>query len=206
MSMQTPPDSELVPRLRSDPKALDAFYRRHVDRVTRFAARRCQNPEDLADVVADTFVEALLSADRFDPRRGEPVAWLLGIAAHRVSGTYRRDRRDRALGAALSGRELLDEDDYERLSRRIDAERLAPAIALALDAMPPGERDVLELVDLDGLAPVEAARALRILPAAARMRLARARRRLRSELGPIHLPDDHPPVATLNPITREPRP
>lgn len=199
-SMHPPADSELVTRLRTDPAALDAFYRRHVDRVTRFAARRCRNPEDLADVVADTFVEAVLSAERFDPARGEPVAWLLGIAAHRVSGTHRRDRRDRALGVALAGRELLDEDDHERLGRRIDAERLAPAIERALAAMPPGERDVLELVDLDGLAPAEAARALGILPAAARMRLARARRRLRRDLGP-----DHNAFATFDPSPREPR-
>jgi DNA-directed RNA polymerase specialized sigma24 family protein len=57
-----------------------------------------------------------------------------------------------------------------------------PRAPRGLARLPAGERAVMELVALDGLTPTEAAEALGILPPAARMRLARARRRLREGL------------------------
>jgi len=47
---------------------------------------------------------------------------------------------------------------------------------------------MVELVDIDGLAPADAARILGINPAAARMRLARGRRRMRAALA-VEAPD-----------------
>ena len=180
--MTAPTDIELLARLGTDAAALELFFRRHVDTVTRFVARRCREPEDVADAVAQTFLEVVLSAERFDPRKGVPVAWLLGIAAHCAAAEHRRAARSSATARALAGRELLDEDDYERVRQRIDAERLAPALATALEALSAAERDMFELVDLEGHRPADAARALGLRPAAGRMRLTRARRRLRSAL------------------------
>jgi RNA polymerase sigma factor (sigma-70 family) len=83
---------------------------------------------------------------------------------------------------------LLDEDDYARLEARIDASRLRQPLSDALGSLAPTERAILELVDIDGLAPSDAARVLGISPAAARMRLARGRRRLRAALA-VEAPD-----------------
>src|SRR3954447_2826302 len=91
-------DAELVPRLRSDPAALEAFYRGNVDRVTRFAARRCTSPADVADAVSATFMTAIDAAASFDPCRGTPRGWLLGIAAHELSRLHRRAGRERRGG------------------------------------------------------------------------------------------------------------
>jgi RNA polymerase sigma-70 factor (ECF subfamily) len=173
------PDGQLLALLTQDSEALEAFYRRHVAPVTRFLARRCATPEDLADAVAQTFVEVITSAPRFDSRRGNPTAWLFGIASHCVSAQWRARRRDRALSAAVSGRRLLEEDDYERLEQQIDAARLAPSLTKALASLNGKDRELLELVDIDELSPTQAARLLGVQPAAARVRLARARRRLR---------------------------
>jgi RNA polymerase sigma-70 factor (ECF subfamily) len=49
-----------------------------------------------------------------------------------------------------------------------------------LQALPDGERAVLELVSVDGFTVAEAAAALGIRPVTARVRLHRARRALRS--------------------------
>jgi RNA polymerase sigma-70 factor (ECF subfamily) len=51
-----PADEDLLRRLSSDPAAFEVFYRRHVDRVIGFAARRVADPADAADLVAATFV------------------------------------------------------------------------------------------------------------------------------------------------------
>jgi RNA polymerase sigma-70 factor (ECF subfamily) len=157
----------------------EALYRRNVDAVTGFVARRCRSPEDVADVVARVFVSVIESWGRYDERRGAERPWIFGIAANCLAEHHRGVARQRALQTSLSGRRLLDGDDYERIEARIDASRLAPALEAALATLSERERLVLELVDLDGLTPREAAAAAGIAAPAARVRLARARRRVR---------------------------
>jgi len=183
-----PTDAQLLARLEHDREALRAFYLRHVGAVTRFLARRCRTPEDLADAVAQTFVELIGSASRYDAARGNATAWLFGIAAHTASAQWRDQQRAAGIAAAVSGRRLLDEDDYARLEARIDASRLRQPLSDALGSLAPAEREIVELVDIDGLAAADAARILGINPAAARMRLARGRRRMRSALA-VEAPD-----------------
>ena len=183
-----PTDAQLLAQLDESVEALQAFYLRHVGGVTRFLARRGTTPEDLADAVAQTFVEVIGSASRYDRARGNPTAWLFGIAAHTASAQWREQRRSAGIVAAVAGRRLLDEDDYARLETRIDASRLQQPLADALGSLAPAERELVELVDIDGLAPGDAGRALGIKPAAARMRLTRGRRRLRAALA-VEAPD-----------------
>ena len=179
--MSAPTDIELLARLGTDAAALELFFRRHVDTVTRFVARRCREPEDVADAVAQTFLEVVLSAERFDPARAcrSRGCWGSRRTAPPPSTAVpprRRDRpRARRARAARRG----------RLRARPPADRCrAPraALALALEALSAAERDMFELVDLEGQRPADAAHALGLRPAAGRMRLTRARRRLRSAL------------------------
>jgi RNA polymerase sigma-70 factor (ECF subfamily) len=183
-----PTDAQLLARLKHDREALRAFYLRYVGAVTRFLARRCRTPEDLADAVAQTFVEVIGSSSRYETARGSATAWVFGIAAHTASAQWREEQRAAGIAAAVSGRRLLDEDDYARLETRIDASRLRQPLSDALGSLAPAEREIVELVDIDELAPAEAARVLGINPAAARMRLARGRRRMRAALA-VEAPD-----------------
>ena len=183
-------DEELLSTLRSDPAALDAFYRRHYRTVVAFAARRCRSADEAADLVAATFLALIESAHRFDPSRGRAVAYLLGIAARQHARIARRLGRERAALQRLSGRALLEPDDYARFEEQLDAERLAPQVAAALAQLPPGQRDVIDLVAHHGLHVHEAARALGIPPASARMRLARARRAMRQAALPIRVQEE----------------
>jgi RNA polymerase sigma-70 factor (ECF subfamily) len=61
-----------------------------------------------------------------------------------------------------------------------------------LQQLPLGERLIAELVLIEGLRPNEAARALGIKPATARMRLMRARKKLQGSLSPFRLMTDQP--------------
>lgn len=142
---------------------------------------RCATAEDVADVVAQTFVRLPGAAGRYDPALGEPAAYVLGIAGHVVRDLQRRSVRHHRLVERLVGRDLLEADDIERIEDAIDASRAAPRARLALDGVPPGERAVLRLV-ADGHTPHQAARELGITPGAARTRLSRARRRVRDHM------------------------
>jgi RNA polymerase sigma factor (sigma-70 family) len=205
MSTETS-DRELLSGLRADPAALEAFYRRHVDRVIGFTARRVRDPADVADIVANTFVTVLTSARSYDPARGEPTAWLLGITARLIGNGARRSGRETAVAARIAGRRLLDADDIERLEERIHADETAPAVMDAIGRLKPKAREALLLVGVDGLTPNEAAGVLGITAANFRMRLTAARRALAKSLpaaGRATSSRGGPPPPRPTPILKE---
>jgi RNA polymerase sigma factor (sigma-70 family) len=175
-------DEDLVAALRTDPAALEEFYRRHVRGLTRYAARRMRDPSEAADLIAAAFLEAVESSARYDPRRGRPIAWLTGIAANLAAVQERREAAAARALARVDGQRPLEPDDFDRLERQIDAARRVHRARAALDRLSPVEREMLELVGQEGLLPGEAARLLGISPVAARMRLARARKKARQAL------------------------
>lgn len=168
------------PKIATDPVAFEAFYRRHVDVVTSFLARRVDDPHDVADLVAEVFMAVLDSAHTYRPELGSEIAWLYGVARKTISAERRRRYKQYQLADREGGRRPLDSDDVARLVERIDAEREARQAIEAMSELPEGERAVLELVVMDQLTVTEAALALGIRQSAAKVRLHRARRTLRN--------------------------
>ncbi|GEM_PF-1006706 len=161
----------------------ERLYRANVDVVTAYFARRSADPQLVADLTADTFVAVITYFGSFDPRKGTARAWVFGIA-RRVYASYCEaySRQQHKLGR-LAGRRDLDPDQVEELLERIDAERAGHDLITALGALPERDRAVIELVDIAGLRPKEAAAALGLTPGTVRMRLMRTRARLRKEAG-----------------------
>lgn len=186
MPLRRPPDEgsdeELLAAATTDKAAFLEFYDRHVEQVIAFGVRRLGDSDQVADLVAEVFLAVLRSAGSYDPRRGTARAWLYGIAANVVAGGRRRAAKEAGAYAQLSGRRLLEPDDYAELDSRLDAASAARRLSEAMARVPRADRVVLELVALDQLTVTEAAAALGIRPGAARSRLARARRRLRADL------------------------
>jgi RNA polymerase sigma-70 factor, ECF subfamily len=82
----------------------------------------------------------------------------------------------------ISGRALVDDDDVADLVERIDAEAQKRRLYKAMDRLSDGDRDLMELVVVDGLSVKDAAKVLGVSQVSARVRLHRARRLLRSLL------------------------
>ncbi|MGC9538357.1 RNA polymerase sigma factor [Streptomyces sp. UG1] len=164
-----------------DPKLFEEFYRRHVDAVMRFVARRVDDPHTAADLTAEIFLAVLDSAHTYRPRLGSETAWLYGIARNVVSSERRRIAREAERDLRLSGRRLLEADDIVRIEDRLDAESPGRRALAALVRLPESERAVMELVAVDQLTVTEAAAALGIRQVTARVRLHRARKALREE-------------------------
>jgi RNA polymerase sigma factor (sigma-70 family) len=169
-----------VRSIRTDPAAFTEFYRAHVDEVTRFVTRRVADPQLAADLTADVFLAVIEAAADYRGSFGGPRTWLFGIARNVIAAEFRRAARQHRAEDLVAGRRLLDADDVDRLVAKIDAFRHVRELHEELQALPDGERAVLELVAVDGLSVAEAAAALGIRPVAARVRLHRARRALRS--------------------------
>ena len=157
------------------------MYLRNVDVLMGYFARRCRDPHTVADLTSETFVRAMDGFARFDPRRGSDRAWLFGIAAHVFARHCEQSASGRDAVARLGGHRTLDEDEIEELAERIDAERVGAALMQRYARLPAIERAAIELVDLEGLTPKEAALALGVSRVAFRKRLSRARARLRKE-------------------------
>jgi RNA polymerase sigma factor (sigma-70 family) len=166
----------------TDPDIFEAFYREHVEGLQRFVARRVGDRERGADLTAEIFLAAIDSARRYQPRRGTPKAWLYGIARILIADDRRRRGRERVGEERLRGSALLDPEDAARADARIDAAAQSRRLYAAMDSLPEAERAVLELVAIDELTVVEAAAAAGVRPVTARVRLHRARRKLRAEL------------------------
>ena len=154
-------------------------YRECFGLVTAYFARRCTEPQVVADLVSETFVEAVASFRTFDRSRGSARGWLIAIA-RRVFARWCAGRStDRVAIERLRGRLVLDSDETDELSERIDAQRQGRELLERCALLPALEREALELVDLTGLEPKEAARVLGVSAGALRVRLHRARARLR---------------------------
>ena len=125
------------------------------------------------DLTGATFEKALIRWDRFDPRRGDVRAWLVGIARTSALDWFRAEKRRRR------------REELSAVPERIDepfAEGLSPTLRDALAQLTAGEREVIALrvvLDLDGEA---AARVLGISPTAVSTRLSRALRRLEEKV------------------------
>jgi RNA polymerase sigma factor (sigma-70 family) len=162
----------------------EALYRANVATVTAYFARRSADPQTVADLTADTFVQVITSFATFDPGKGTPRAWVLGIsrriyAAHCEARSQQRSRVER-----LAGRRELAPDEVGDLIDRIDALRAGRALVTGLTELSAADRAVIELVDLAGLQAREAAQVLGLAPGTLRMRLMRARARLRKVATP----------------------
>lgn len=159
----------------------ERLYRANVEAVMAYFARRSRDPQVVADLTADTFVAVITYFEAFDPRKGTARAWMFGIA-RRVYASYcgAHSQQQHQL-RRLAGRRDLEPDQVEELLDRIDAERAGRDLVTGLAMLPERDRAVIELIDIAGLRPKEAAAALGLTPGAVRMRLMRSRARLRKQ-------------------------
>jgi RNA polymerase sigma factor (sigma-70 family) len=196
-------DQELLARLRSDPAAFEELYLRHVGNVVAAVTRRVDDPAQVRDLVAAAFTRAFGSAGRYDPARASPLPWLLGVTAAVVAERGRLTAPEPPTWAAK--RRALNAAERARLERQMRTNAEFRRHYQAMRRLPAGDRAIVELVELDGLTPVQAAEALGVLPSLARLRLARAQRRL-ARTGPVAATvaeDDDPGLDEVGPLELE---
>jgi RNA polymerase sigma-70 factor, ECF subfamily len=181
----------------------ERIYRANVEVVTAYFARRSADPHVVADLTADTFVAVITRFGSFDPRKGTARAWVFGIARHVYASYCEAYSQQQHKMQRLAGRRDLDPDQVEELVDRIDAERAGRNLVSGLATLPERDRAVIELVDIAGLPPKEAATALRLTPGTVRMRLMRARARLRKQAGQAGSATATPRTATGSTTTNQ---
>ncbi|MFT4110546.1 RNA polymerase sigma factor [Propionicimonas sp.] len=162
----------------------DLFERTHAA-LLAYAVRRVADPRDAADVVAETYLVVWRRLDQVPNGEGERP-WLFGVARKVVANVNRGVQRRRVLV------DLLRAD----LVGVAPPPRLPSELGRALDGLRADDRELLLLLAWDGLSQAQAAVALGISHSAVRVRLHRARNRLRSQLA-----DDHSDLADPTVLT-----
>jgi RNA polymerase sigma-70 factor (ECF subfamily) len=178
MGTTAPTDETLLAA--GDPAAFERFYRRHVEALLGFFARRTGDPELAADLTAETFAAALAGRRRYKREAGAPSAWLYGIAMHKLADAQRRgcaeQRARRRLGME---RLVLDDDDRARIES-LGASTVASAL---LEELAPEQRDAVRARVLEDRPYHEIAASLGTSETVVRKRVSRGLTAIRNRMG-----------------------
>jgi len=153
--------------------AFDRLYRSSRDDVYAYVASLLRDAPAAEEVTAAAFERAYRKRHRFDPERGEPRAWLFGIARNAALDELRRRGRQAELTAEPEDLHARAFDEATEHSER----RLA--VSAALERLEPGERELIALKFFAGLENLEIAQVLGIGESNAGTRLHRAMTKLR---------------------------
>lgn len=197
-------DHDLLEAARGgDAQALEQLLERYQSRIYRFGLKMCRDSEDARDVVQDTLLAAARSLRDF---RGASSlsTWLYTITRSFCIKKRRRSKFAPEAEVSLdseAGPEALAAADPGRGPDELAASReIEEALERAIRALPPAQREILMLRDVEGLTAPEVAEVTGLKVEAVKSRLHRARTALRAQLGPLlGLARDHGPASPACP-------
>lgn len=167
---------------RSREEAFGRFVLPELEILTRVALLLTRNGADAEDLVQETLLSAFQGIDRFDG--AHPRAWLLTIMRNAEAKRHRRRRpallRETEQPEGREGADLgptADSAEHVVIGRQFEA-----VIAECLQALPLRHRQVVELVDINGLSYAEASGVIGVPVGTVMSRLHRARARIRQRL------------------------
>lgn len=122
----------LIEAAQRDPARFSELYERNFERVYAYIAHRVGNREEAQDLTSEVFHEALASIGRFEWRGAPFIAWLLGIAAHRLARRWQR----------ITGQQEVPVDDFDLVGSDGQIEERAMLFQL-VEELPPDQREVI---------------------------------------------------------------
>jgi RNA polymerase sigma-70 factor (ECF subfamily) len=143
-----------------------------------YLMRRSQSAEDAADLLAETFLVAWQKIDRI-PEGEKARLWLFGVARNLLlKGSSRRRS-----GSALVERLAAELRAAQVVHSPVD-DRWSGMLRTALTALPERDREILTMTAWEGMTPKQIASVTGTSANIVRVRLHRARARLKRQLAP----------------------
>ncbi|HUP20492.1 MAG TPA: RNA polymerase sigma factor [Gemmatimonadota bacterium] len=164
-----------------DERAFGELTRRLLPRLRRWALARTGDPDEMDEVVQETLIRMHRALAGFS---GEArlTTWVYRILANVASERRRAAGRRPSLSLDGGGEPVDPAATTEDPVTSLHARRMAAVVRDYFETLPPGQREVLELVDHQGMRPVEVAEALEMNPVTVRAHLFRARKALRRRI------------------------
>jgi RNA polymerase sigma factor (sigma-70 family) len=179
-----------------DADALSRLYDAHAQTMLGWFVRRIYDPEAAMDLVAETFAVAFAGRRRFVGDGDDAaLAWLYGIARHRLADFSRRSRREyRALRRLGFQRRPVTGEEYERIEDLAGLGELREGITDALATLSAEQRTALQLRVVEDRPYSQVAAALGVSEQTARARVSRALAALRATPAAQTLIESHEPA------------
>lgn len=136
----------------SDGAAFRRLYELQSAVLYSVALRITRRPVMAADVVHDALLQVWRNAAQFDPERGNPRAWLLGLVRYRALDAVKRGGRE-VLGMETEEAADPDPDPLDRLLSTLDGQ----ALHRCLQEVGPDRRKLVVLAFVEGLTHAEVA-------------------------------------------------
>jgi len=167
-----------------DDSAFTTLVTRYQPAVFRWALVFARDPDEAEDIAQEVFVRAhrQLSQYRSD---GSLDAWLYAItrrAANQMRRTQKRRSRLALSPGARPSREVYTTDP----GGRVDRERAAAVIREMFSELPSRQREIFDLIDLQGLTPSEVADRTGMKSVSVRASLFKARSTIRARFLATH--------------------
>jgi RNA polymerase sigma-70 factor (ECF subfamily) len=167
-----------------DDAAFTTLVTRFQPAVFRWALTFARDPDEAEDIAQEVFVRTHRQIGDY-LSDGPLEAWLYGITRRAALQMTRKGKRRARLAlspAAQPAREVYTTDP----GGRVDRERAATVIRELFAALPRRQREIFDLVDLQGLSPAEVAERTGMKPVSVRANLFKARRAIRESLLATH--------------------
>ncbi len=173
----------ITPAAYGDTAAFEQLVRALQPQVYRWALTFARDADDADEITQDTFVRVHRNLRQF---RGESAleAWVYGIT--RRVALQRKRKSDRRKWLSQSVIPGLDNVYNTDPGGRVDRQRIAGYIRYFFMELPPRQREVFDLVDLQGHEPAEVAEMLGLKQATLRANLFKARAAIRASLIAAH--------------------
>ena len=155
-------DHQLMHRVAMvEKEALEALYDRYASSVYSLAMFMLKQEALAQEATQDIFLNIWLKASTYKPDRGEPRAWIMSVAHHKIIDAIRSRRRtitvtDPALYESLDLLPSGQISTEEAVERNLERER----ILKALSTLPPTQRQVIMLAYFEGYSQSEMAKIL----------------------------------------------
>ena len=149
--------------------------------VCRWALVMTGDPDDAEDVAQVVLMKTLTSLASFDGR-SRMTSWVYRITRNASLDHQRVRRQERRLAEEAGWLAESRAPELEDPLDEIEMRRTLRLIRTLVTELPMMQREVFDLVDLQGLRPAEAARLLQVNPNTLRVHLLRARRRMRKAM------------------------
>jgi RNA polymerase sigma-70 factor (ECF subfamily) len=187
------PDADLLDRLRSgDEQAFVVLVGRYRDAMLRLASGYVPSRAVAEEVVQDTWVGVLRGLSGFEGRSSVRT-WVFRILVNRARTAGTRERRSVAIEDMepvvdqsrfdLSGGWTSPPEAWiEQIDDRVAAAKMVGRLRLAIEDLPPRQREVVTLRDIEGLSSDDVCGVLAITDANQRVLLHRGRSKLRQIL------------------------
>jgi RNA polymerase sigma-70 factor (ECF subfamily) len=164
-----------------DEGAFEGLVRRHYGQIYRWALARTGDRDEADDVTQETLLRLHRHLPSFDGR-SRFSTWLYQVTRSAAADLYRKRTRRERLVSMVKREQPTQPIDPRGNEVLADRKRAADLVKAFLEQLSERQREIFDLVDLQGFSTVEVSAMLKMEPVTVRSHLFRARKAMRTKI------------------------